>query len=229
MFKELTKLLLTPQYDVNLPLEYSSVYGPYLKKNPISVSEPFYTYIFGKARSYVSKTSRVLDAGCGLGRLTIDVANNGPKEVIGIDANAAVIFEANAIAHNHRQNLLTYPARKNTYTFLTADIQDLPFPNDHFSLALCINVVDRIANPQKAVNELYRVLSPQGVLLLSDPYHWVKGITPPENQVNNLKDLLPPNTWTMLYEEDNIPFAIQVTPRRRIHYQNHLLILKKNK
>lgn len=47
------------------------------------------------------------------------------------------------------------------------DIHNLPFPDNKFDLILCIEVLEHVEKPLIAVNELYRVLNENGVVLLS--------------------------------------------------------------
>ena len=47
------------------------------------------------------------------------------------------------------------------------DIHNLPFSNNKFDLILCIEVLEHVEKPWIAVNELYRVLNFNGVVLLS--------------------------------------------------------------
>ena len=49
------------------------------------------------------------------------------------------------------------------------DIQRMTCPSDRFDAALCIQVLDDLPEPQRAVNELFRVLKPGGSLFLTAP------------------------------------------------------------
>ncbi len=45
----------------------------------------------------------------------------------------------------------------------------LPFPNEHFDCCLCSEVLEHVSDDRKAIQELSRVLTPGGYLLLSTP------------------------------------------------------------
>ena len=55
------------------------------------------------------------------------------------------------------------------------DAHDLPFADNSFDLVLLIEVLEHLENPQKALDEIYRVLRSDGNLILSTrfifPYH----------------------------------------------------------
>ena len=47
--------------------------------------------------------------------------------------------------------------------------EHLPFPSDHFDLAICTQVLEYIAQPAQLLSEIRRVLKPGGFLFLSTP------------------------------------------------------------
>lgn len=50
------------------------------------------------------------------------------------------------------------------------DINALEFQDGSFSNIVCLEVLEYVNTPEKAVSEMYRVLSPGGTLVLSVPY-----------------------------------------------------------
>jgi SAM-dependent methyltransferase len=101
---------------------------------------------------------KVLDFGCGVGRLSVWVADSGPHEVIGLDATPEMIDKA------RRQ----YPAKENL-KFFSYDGSKIPFPNDYFDKILSICVLQHIVKREKfqaIIQELNRVLKPTGRILL---------------------------------------------------------------
>ncbi len=50
---------------------------------------------------------------------------------------------------------------------IVGDAQDMPFGDATYSTILCTEVLEHIPNPQKAIDEMYRVLRPGGVLILT--------------------------------------------------------------
>jgi ubiquinone/menaquinone biosynthesis C-methylase UbiE len=111
---------------------------------------------------------RVLDVGCGPGRLAIDfaerVAPTGSVE--GIDAAAEMINRARS--QTRRREV---PA-----TFQIAFAQDLPFEGDTFDAVACTLALHHVAEDDQpiAVGEMYRVLKPNGRLLIAE-FHKAPG------------------------------------------------------
>jgi ubiquinone/menaquinone biosynthesis C-methylase UbiE len=105
---------------------------------------------------------RVLDVGCGPGRLAIVFAERvAPTgSVDGIDAAAEMINRASSQAQGRR-----VPA-----TFQVAFAQDLPFPNATFDAVACTLALHHVAEDDQpaAVAEMYRVLKPNGRLLIAE-------------------------------------------------------------
>ena len=49
---------------------------------------------------------------------------------------------------------------------------DLPFENNSFDSIVCFEVLEHVFEPEKIVNEMFRVLKPGGSLLLTTPFIW---------------------------------------------------------
>jgi SAM-dependent methyltransferase len=99
-------------------------------------------------RAYLDRQSdgvRVLDAGCGEGLLVEEYA--GRLSMTGVDAS----YES---PHVRR-----------------ASVTALPFPDGHFDRALCLDVLEHLSyeDQGRALEELARVLAPDGELLVSVP------------------------------------------------------------
>lgn len=50
------------------------------------------------------------------------------------------------------------------------DIEKLPFKNKSIDLALCFEVIEHVADPQEAINELRRIIKPSGKVILTTPF-----------------------------------------------------------
>jgi len=92
-----------------------------------------------------------VDAGCGEGRLTRELASRG-YEVVGIDASTALVDEA--------------PAADPKGRYEVASIDALPFADGAVELAVCVNVLPHVHDLGAAAAELVRVLAPGGALLI---------------------------------------------------------------
>jgi ubiquinone/menaquinone biosynthesis C-methylase UbiE len=101
----------------------------------------------------------ILDAGCGPGRLALDLARARPDATVhGVDLAAGAIDVATA-----RARRTGVPAR-----FLRADLADLPFEDDTFDLVVSTISYHHWAHVPEVVAELGRVLRPDGRLWVYD-------------------------------------------------------------
>ena len=102
-----------------------------------------------------------LDAGCGTGILARWLAEQGCK-VEGVDAAAEMLQVAKRVASEASRALPVTFRQVGT-------IEALPFPANYFDGVLCSSVLEYVPNPRACLEELGRVLRPNGVLLISVP------------------------------------------------------------
>ncbi|HEY4426829.1 MAG TPA: class I SAM-dependent methyltransferase [Solirubrobacteraceae bacterium] len=108
---------------------------------------------------------RVLDAGCGTAYGSAMLADAGALEVTGIDLDLDVLDSVR-------------PAMPSGVTLEQGDLTALQYPDDRFDLVVCFEVIEHVEDPAAALDELCRVLSPDGVLALSSPN---RDVYPPGN------------------------------------------------
>jgi len=101
----------------------------------------------------------VLDAGCGPGFIAAQLAELGHR-VTGIDASHEGIRLA-------RQ---TYPGVRFETHSVYDDLADLT-PNEGWDLIISAEVIEHLFAPLRFLENMYRHLRQNGVLLLSCPYH----------------------------------------------------------
>jgi ubiquinone/menaquinone biosynthesis C-methylase UbiE len=98
-----------------------------------------------------------LDAGCGTGFLSFELAARGHK-VTGIDFAPALLAEARRKAAE----------RDAAVRFEEADAERLPFPSGSFDFAISRHVLWTLPHPEAAIDEWVRVLRPDGRLVVLD-------------------------------------------------------------
>lgn len=106
----------------------------------------------------------ILDVATGTGRLPAFLLNeptfNG--RVIGLDASLQMLAYARSKlnAHHHRAGLVQQVA------------SDLPFPDEAFDAVSCLEALEFFPNDTEALQEMIRVLSPGGMLMVTRRRGW---------------------------------------------------------
>lgn len=96
----------------------------------------------------------VLEAGCGKGRHSRAILGWSPARLVAVDLSSAVELAAASVGDCE------------TARFVQADILCLPFACDQFDVVVCVGVLHHLADPEKGLAELWRVLRPGGTLVL---------------------------------------------------------------
>jgi ubiquinone/menaquinone biosynthesis C-methylase UbiE len=100
---------------------------------------------------------RVLDVGCGDGRVAGKLVEKAAS-VSGADPSSIALERARRA---HRE--ITFSE--------TAPDGRLPFEDSSFEAAVCLHVLEHVADTQLLLSEIRRVLAPRGLLAAAVPYH----------------------------------------------------------
>ena len=114
-------------------------------------------------RSFVEQTiplmeiqsrDRILEVGCGEGWTSRMLASLAPEGVVvGVDVSDEMIRNARAQSRSHENLLL-----------LWAGAEQIPWQENYFTKALCVESFYYFENPERALREVHRVLAPGGSL-----------------------------------------------------------------
>ncbi len=113
-------------------------------------------------KKFVKKGDKILDVGCGNGRLYTLFQGSFVKYV-GIDSSQKLIEIA-------RKKFQTKNSTNFGPKFIVGNILDLPFPNSSFDVLFSIAVLHHIPSHllrKKAIKECGRVLKPNGIFILT--------------------------------------------------------------
>jgi SAM-dependent methyltransferase len=97
-------------------------------------------------------TMRVLDAGCGSGRLLDELRDYG--HVTGLDLNPDSVEIARSRGH---EDVVQGP------------VEQLPWPDETFDLVISLDMVEHTPDDRVALRELRRVTKPGGLFLMTVP------------------------------------------------------------
>lgn len=97
---------------------------------------------------------RILDAGCGTGGM-LDLFRTWPDaEAVGVDLSPEALRFSRGRGHSR---------------LVGGDLNCLPFRSDSFDVVTALDVIEHVADDDRAVAELTRVLRPGGILVASVP------------------------------------------------------------
>ena len=100
--------------------------------------------------------NKVLDVGCGRGVDAIKIAQKGGKPV-GLEPSRTMLD------HGHK----CISEAGNTVALVQGIGENLPFKDGVFDWVVCKGALDHFPNPHKAVEEISRVLKPEGKAVIS--------------------------------------------------------------
>jgi SAM-dependent methyltransferase/uncharacterized protein YbaR (Trm112 family) len=147
-----------------------------------SPQAPSYLTLFTAVAPWLQATGPSLDLGCSLGRGTMELARHTGQLAVGVDLNFSMLRLAEKIRvglvfDEVADTMPDYPVGNVTYW--CADVANLPFANQAFPQVLCANLLDCVASPYGLLQEITRLLPAGGQCLLTTPFDWAAGATPP--------------------------------------------------
>ena len=107
---------------------------------------------------------KILDIGCGSGKLAAHLQAETGCEVTGIDPV--------------QKNIDKAQLKSTSVTFMVQSAEDLTFAKNTFDCAVSLKALHEIPNPQTAMRESHRVLKPGGKLYIID---WIGGVPQTSN------------------------------------------------
>lgn len=150
-------------YDI-AQTQLSANFLKHTNKNPLQkfLIENFYTSLIALAKPLKPQT--ILDVGCGEGfSLNKLVINGVGKRFEGLDSSK----EAISLGKSLFPNLILKPG----------SIYDLPYNNRSFDLIICLEVLEHLENPQKALSEILRVSKNYAILSVpNEPFFMISNL-----------------------------------------------------
>jgi len=110
-----------------------------------------------KQEKLLGRPPRVLEAGCGNGRVIVWLGRHGVKNVCGIEANKEIVKEFNAM----------FPQ----YDVRFGDIMRLPKDLKNHDVVLSYGVVEHFVDgPQRPLTQMYKDLANNGTAVVTVPF-----------------------------------------------------------
>ena len=109
-----------------------------------------------RAAAALAAGRRVLDAGCGTGYGTQMLVEARSQSVHGIDISAAAVSASTQLTAGAAE-------------IVQGDVHQLPFDDASFDLVVCFEVIEHVDERDHVIAELRRVLTDDGLLVISTP------------------------------------------------------------
>ena len=139
-------------------------------------------------------TALILDAGTGTARIPIIMCQRRPQwQIIGIDL-------AQSMLEIGRQNVEQASLQQQIKLELV-DAKQMPYPDAHFDMVISNSIIHHLPNPLPFLQELKRVLKPNGAIFL--------------------RDLMRPNTQEILEEIVN-KYAVDCNEHQKMLFRDSL-------
>ena len=109
---------------------------------------------------HITENSLVLDVGCGTGKTSCFLAKEVGCKITAVDLYQGMIDKALKRAKRKKVS--------DKIEFRQADAVNLPFKNNFFDIIISESVTAFVSDKQKALNEYFRVLKPNGFVGLNE-------------------------------------------------------------
>jgi len=119
---------------------------------------------------------RIIDVGCGFGEMCMVLAEEIPGcEVVGVDLSEPLL--------NYARDSVNKESIKGRVKFEIGNVEKMSFENDSFDVAFNVNMIHWVGDPVSMLNEIERILKPDGCLFVKDlRYSWLRVF---ENEIGN--------------------------------------------
>lgn len=105
---------------------------------------------------------KILEVGCGTGRFSIEIVKHGGV-VTGLDPSITMLKKLG------EKIKINYISLGKEIDFVNASGYELPFSDDTFDGCICINVVNHLPDYNIMLNEVHRILKPNGFFVINIP------------------------------------------------------------
>lgn len=152
------KMFKLPVHPFNLNNEGKKTYAEWQYEKGI---ETIKFYLKHTSLDEMFKEKTVLDIGCGAGGKTIYYASKGVKKIVGVEILGKYKDEAENLAKKYGMD--------DKFEFVCADASNTPFEDETFDTIIMNDAMEHVDEPEKVLDECYRILKKNGRLYLNFP------------------------------------------------------------
>jgi ubiquinone/menaquinone biosynthesis C-methylase UbiE len=105
---------------------------------------------------------KVLDIGCGVGNMALAASKLGASEIYGVDINLTDFGETHfkKLAKEKKISI-------DKIKFIEDRVENVKFDGEYFDVITIVDVLEHVDNPEILLKEAYRILKPEGYLLIN--------------------------------------------------------------
>jgi len=151
------------KYELKGAYHWTEYFGPVHRINA-STRARYHNVLAALRDHKLGKGGRVLDVGCGDGALAGLLAINLGVDVAGVDTTQLPIGLAQQ----------EFGKRKLRGDFRLIDGYRYPFTDGAFNAVVCSDVIEHVREPAQMLKEMWRVLAPGGVLVVTTPVRYTE-------------------------------------------------------
>lgn len=209
------------------------------------------------ALNYTTSHAEALDIGCATGRASFELARHFER-VTGMDYSARFIDVALQLTSGEDFRYVV-PQEGDLVEYRQVRLKDFGFDGDlaqriqfvqgdacnlkpqpaRYDLVLASNLIDRLRQPARFLQDVTPMLRPGGILLLSSPYTWLEAYTPKENWLGGVREngealttlqalqRLLAADFELLETPQDKPFVIRETARKFQHTLAQITVWRK--
>jgi len=147
----------------------------YIKKHKKILEKLGYSYAQKLKRLGFSE-GRILDAGCGFGAMCLVLAKEFSNcEVVGVDLSIPLL--------DYAESNISGESIETRLKFKKENVEKMSFEDNSFDVVFNVNMVHWVNNSLSMVNEIERILKPEGHLFIKDLRKSWLGVF--EKEINN--------------------------------------------
>ncbi len=123
---------------------------------------------------------KIMDVGCGFGEMCLILAREFPDcEIVGVDLSVPLL--------DYARDSISGETIRNRVKFEIGNVEKMNFEDDSFDVVFNVNMVHWVNDPISMLNEIERILMPEGWLFIKDlRYSWLRVF---EKEINNAFNL----------------------------------------
>ncbi len=155
---KVNSLFKLPVHPFNLNNEGKKTYAEWQYEKGIDTIK---FYLKHTSVDEMFKDKDVLDIGCGAGGKTVFYASQGVKSIVGVEILEKYKEEAEDLSRKYGVS--------DKFKFVCADASNTPFEDESFDTIIMNDAMEHVDEPEKVLNECYRILKKNGKLYLNFP------------------------------------------------------------